>query len=127
MEKQYDVIVLGGGLAALTLSIQLKRSNPDISILILEKREGDAPMAAHKVGESTVELASHYFRNVLGMKEYLETHELPKHGLRAFFKSNNKNDITTRVELGPRRKLVVPSHQIDRGTFENYMIKHVQA
>ena len=74
MEKHYDVIVLGGGLAALTLSIQLKRSNPEISILILEKREGDAPMAAHKVGESTVELASHYFRNVLGMKQYLETH-----------------------------------------------------
>ena len=126
MQKQYDVVILGGGLAGLTLSIQLKRSNPDISILILEKREGEAPEAAHKVGESTVELASHYFRNVLGMKDYLETHELPKHGLRAFFKSNNKNDITTRVELGPRRKLVVPSHQIDRGTFENYMIKHVQ-
>ena len=49
--KQYDVVILGGGLAGLTLSIQLKRANPDISILVLEKRDGVASTAAHKVGE----------------------------------------------------------------------------
>ena len=52
MQKQYDVIILGGGLAGLTLSVQLKRANPAISILVLERREGEASAAAHKVGES---------------------------------------------------------------------------
>ena len=63
---------------------------------------------------------------MLGLKDYLEAHELPKHGLRFFFKSNNKEDITSRVELGPRELLPVPSHQLDRGTLENYLAKHTR-
>jgi flavin-dependent dehydrogenase len=123
MQNHYDVIIPGGGLAGLTLSLQLKKSKPDIKILILERRKTVAPTAAHKVGESTVELASYYLREVLGLKEYLEAHELPKHGLRFFFKSHNKEDITTRVELGPRQWLPTPSHQLDRGTLENYLME----
>src|SRR5688572_25095478 len=126
MEKKYDVIIAGGGLAGLTLSIQLKQAKPDISILIMEYRDTIAPTAAHKVGESTVELATHYFREVLGLKEYLEEFELPKHGLRFFFKTDNKGEISNRVELGPRLKLPTPSHQLDRGTFENYLEKHTK-
>lgn len=126
MQNQYDVIIAGGGLAGLTLSIQLKKSNPDLSILIMEYRDTIAPTAAHKVGESTVELATHYFREVLGLKDYLEEHELPKHGLRFFFTTENKSEISNRVELGPRLKLPVPSHQLDRGTFENYLEQHTK-
>jgi len=127
MQADYDVVILGGGLAGLSLSIQLKRANPNLSILVLERREGAAATAAHKVGESTVELGSYYLRNVLGMKDYLEEHELPKHGLRYFFPSKTKGDITSRLELGPRKLLKVKSHQLDRGTLENYMTKHTQS
>lgn len=126
MQTQYDVIIPGGGLAGLTLAIQLKRAKPDISIVILESRETEASTAAHKVGESTVELATHYMREVLDLKGYLEEHELPKHGLRFFFKSDNKANIAERLELGPRLKLPVPSHQLDRGTLENYLARHAQ-
>lgn len=127
MKPDYDVLIMGGGLAGLALSIQLKRANPELSILILERREGAAATAAHKVGESTVELGSYYLRNVLGLKDYLEEHELPKHGLRFFFPSHDKKEISTRVELGPRELLKVKSHQLDRGTLENYMTKHTQS
>jgi flavin-dependent dehydrogenase len=127
MQNKYDVIIMGGGLAGLTLSIQLKQARPEISILILEKRDSAAPTAAHKVGESTVEIGSHYFREVLGLKDYLEKHELPKHGLRFFFPSHTKGDITTRVELGPKDRPPTPSHQLDRGTFENELIRHTRA
>lgn len=121
--QQYDVIIPGGGLAGLTLSLQLKMNKPDIRILILERRKSVAPTAAHKVGESTVELGSHYLREVLQLKGYLEEHELPKHGLRFFFTSHTKGDITSRVELGPRAWLPTPSHQLDRGTLENYLME----
>ncbi|MBL0308382.1 MAG: FAD-dependent monooxygenase [Bacteroidetes bacterium] len=123
MQRNYDVIILGGGLAGLTLSIQLKLSKPDIKILVLERRKTAAPEAAHKVGESTVELGSHYLREVCGLKDYLEKHELPKYGLRFFFKSNTKEDIASRVELGPRKWLYTPSHQLDRGTLENHLME----
>lgn len=122
MPEQYDVIILGGGLAGLCLSIQLKRMNPDIRILALERRETEAATAAHKVGESTVELGSHYLREVLDCKDYLEAGELPKHGLRFFFPSHTKDEVHTRVELGPRERLPAPSHQLDRGTLENYLM-----
>ncbi len=127
MEKTYDVIILGGGLAGLTLSIQIKKQRPSTSILILESRDASAATAAHKVGESTVELGSYYLREVLGLTPYLEAHELPKHGLRFFFPSENKGDITTRVELGPRTDLTVPSHQLDRGTLENELERHTKS
>ncbi len=125
-KNSYDVVILGGGLASLTLSLQLKKTRPEISILILEMRNSQASVAGHKVGESTVELGSHYLREVLNLKRHLEEFQLPKHGLRFFFKSNHKEDITNRVELGPRERLPVPSHQIDRGTFENYLVNLTQ-
>ena len=80
MKRNYDVIIMGGGLAGLTLSLQLKQAKKDISILVLERRDGAAPDAAHKVGESTVELGTHYIREVLGLKKYMEARQLPKHG-----------------------------------------------
>ncbi len=126
MQKEYDVVIAGGGLAGLTLSIQLKQANPNITILILESRDKAAAIAAHKVGESTVELATHYYREVLGLKDYLEEFELPKHGLRFFFTDEKKTELSNRVELGPRLKLPVPSHQLDRGTFENFLEKHTK-
>jgi len=119
--QHYDVIIPGGGLAGLTLSVQLKLANPDIKILILERRKSAASIAAHKVGESTVELGSHYLRNVVQLKDYLEKHELPKYGLRFFFTNNTKEVISSRVELGPRKWLYTPSHQLDRGTLENHL------
>lgn len=126
MQQEYDVVILGGGLAGLTLSLQLKNAKPDLSILVLERRETEAATAAHKVGESTVELATHYMREVLDLKAYLEEFELPKQGLRFFFPTKTKEDITERVEFGPHNRLKVPSHQLDRGTLENHLAKLVQ-
>lgn len=121
MEKQYDVAILGGGLAGLTLSLQLKQAKPDIKIIVLERRDGAADQAAHKVGESTVELGTYYLREVLNLKDYLDSKQLPKHGLRFFLSPQLRDQIHKRVELGPREFLPVPSHQVDRGSLENDM------
>lgn len=114
-----DVTILGGGLAGLTLALQLKQSQPNITIRVLELRKSSAPTSAHKVGESTVELGTHYLREVLGLGSYLDQKHLPKQGLRFFFSPEAKEKIEERVELGARSELPIPSHQIDRGVFEN--------
>ena len=48
-KSSYDVVILGGGLAALTLSLQLRQSRPEISILILEMRNSQASVAGHRL------------------------------------------------------------------------------
>lgn len=116
--KDSNVIILGGGLASLTLALQLKNENSDITITILEMRKNEASLSAHKVGESTVELGTYYLREVLGLADYLDEYHLPKYGLRFYFNNNNA-PIENRVEYGPDRKIIVPSHQLDRGLLEN--------
>ena len=125
MNTQHDVIILGGGLAGLTLSLQLKQRFPDLDILILERRSHPVPVAAHKVGESTVEIAAQYFANVLGLKEYLQRFQLKKFGFRFFF-SDGERDITKVTELGGGSFLSTPAYQIDRGIFENDLAKFAQ-
>ncbi|MEM7368428.1 MAG: FAD-dependent monooxygenase [Bacteroidota bacterium] len=120
--KTYEIIILGGGLAGLTLALQLCLSKKDISILILEKRSSNAPVATHKVGESIVELGSFYMREVLQLKEYLEEHQLPKYGFRFFFSPEQSGDISRRVEVGSKILRPIPAHQIDRGLFENELL-----
>ena len=62
-----DVVICGGGLAGLTLARQLRRAFPDLGIVQIERTARPLPEAAHKVGESSVELACQYFES-LGLK-----------------------------------------------------------
>jgi flavin-dependent dehydrogenase len=122
-----DVAILGGGLAGLTLAIQLKQMRPDTSVVVLEKREGPAPLAAFKVGESTVPCGAHYFAEVVGMKRHLETEQNIKCGLRYFLDAGDNSDITKRLEFGPDRYPPHDNYQIDRGLFENKLASKARA
>ncbi len=124
-KKQYDVAIIGGGLAGLTLARQLLLAHPDMKILIAELRKHPAPEAAFKVGESTVEIGSHYLASKLGLEKYLEEAQLPKAGLRFFFSQHDNNNIADRLEFGGTDFPPVPSYQIDRGRFENDLRKMV--
>ena len=63
-----DVAILGGGLAGLTLALQLRQQQPDLSVAVIERRAHPVREAAHKVGESTVEIGAYYFADVLGLR-----------------------------------------------------------
>ena len=115
-----DVVILGGGLAGLSLAIQLKQREPQIGVTVLERRAHPVREAAFKVGESTVEIGAHYFSCVLGFREHLETEQLRKFGFRFFF-SEGRNDIDRCTELGVSELLPAPSWQLDRGRFENFL------
>ncbi len=120
-QASYDVAILGGGLAGLTLGLQLKQQRPGTSVFIAEKRRGPAPEAAFKVGESTVEVSAHYFGSVLGLTDHLETEQLTKFGLRWWFTAGDNRDLAQRVERGPAGPLAHPTYQLDRGRFENFL------
>ncbi len=117
-----DVLILGGGLAGLTLALHLRKSCPAARIRVLERRSTPAPDAIHKVGESTVEIGAHYFGTVLGLETHLRESHLRKFGFR-FFNSEGRDAIDDVQEIGVSRYLNVTSYQIDRGIFENFLLE----
>lgn len=121
----HDVVILGGGLAGLTLALQLRQRMQGLDVLVLERRRHPHPEAAHKVGESSVEIQAHYLSQVLGLKDYLERRQLKKFGFR-FFWSEGVHDITQVTELGASTFLPTQSYQLDRGMLENDLAQMVQ-
>jgi flavin-dependent dehydrogenase len=122
----HDVVILGGGLAGLTLALQLTQRLPGLDVVMIERRTHPVPQAAHKVGESSVEIAANYFGQVLGLDAHLQRTQLKKFGFRFFF-SDGAERIDTVTELGASTFLTTPSYQLDRGIFENDLGAMVRA
>ncbi|MBK7775977.1 MAG: tryptophan 7-halogenase [Sandaracinaceae bacterium] len=119
-QADFDLVICGGGLAGLALALQVRAALPSARVAVIERMARPLPMACHKVGESAVELGSHYYSKVLGLADYLEKNHLFKNGLR-FFGGDGREPLHTRTEIGPTEFPVLHSYQIDRGLIETDM------
>jgi flavin-dependent dehydrogenase len=118
-DVEYDVVICGGGLAGLCLGKQLKDAQPALSVLVCERVPSPLPRAAFKVGESSVEVGAYYMSDVVGMRDYLNTQQLEKLGLRYFYPA--RGSLADESEFGVDRFLPAKSYQLDRGTLEDHL------
>jgi flavin-dependent dehydrogenase len=121
--SDHDVAIIGGGAAALTLALEIRRARPTTRILVIEPNAHPVPEITHTVGESTVEVSAHYLRDRLGLADHLQSSQLRKMGLRMFFSNESNTDIAQRIELGSSSFVPQVTYQIDRGRLENELAR----
>jgi flavin-dependent dehydrogenase len=115
-----DVAILGGGLAGNLLALQLRKHTPGVSVAVFEK----STTRGYKVGESTVEVATHYLIRRMGLSTYTYKEHLPKNGLRFFFDTPERDsELTEMSEIGVDSLPPYPSFQLDRARLERDLIE----
>lgn len=123
----HDVVIVGGGIAALTLALEIRGARPATRVLVIESATHPVPEVTHTVGESTVEVSAHYLRDRLSLGDHLSTSQIRKMGLRMFFTNGENSDIAARMELGSSSFVPQVTYQIDRGRLENEINRRCRA
>lgn len=123
LADSYDVVLIGAGLAGLSLAQHLLRET-DKTVLLLERRPA-IPPPRQKVGESLVQVAGYYFSRVLDMEEYLFREHYLKYNLRFYWPSedrdNSRFEDYGKAYIRPFSNLA--SYQLDRNTFEGELLR----
>ncbi|MEA2559204.1 MAG: hypothetical protein QOH06_708 [Acidobacteriota bacterium] len=117
-QKNVDVLIIGAGLAGLTLARQLLLSRPEIEILMLD-RLAEVPSPKQKVGEATVQMSGYYYSRVLEMEEHLLREHFLKYNLRFYWKSERGGEVWEDLSQSYVRKISnIATYQLDRNKFE---------
>lgn len=115
---RYDVVVLGGALAGASTALLLRRRDPKLRVLIVERN----PEFDWKVGESTVEVSGYFLTRVLRLYDHLSREQLPKHGLRYWFHHGGVRRPEDASEVGPNQLPRLPAFQLDRAKLDEHVL-----
>ena len=114
----WDVIVMGGSLSGSATACLLRRKNPRLRVLILERSE----RFKRRVGESTVEVSAYFLGRVLGLTDHLLEKHLPKQGMRFWFANERARALDQCSETGPRYNVRLPGYQVDRAVLDEHVL-----
>jgi flavin-dependent dehydrogenase len=120
---QFDVIVIGGALSGASTAFLLKRRNPALRILVVEKNTA----FKRRVGEATTEVSGFFLTRMLGLTNYLVRTQIPKNGLRFWFSKDSHGDAANCSELGGRYLSTVPAFLLDRSELDEEVLRRAVA
>ncbi|MEM8892764.1 MAG: NAD(P)/FAD-dependent oxidoreductase, partial [Bacteroidota bacterium] len=117
----YDLIIVGGGLAASFLSLSIFKRNPNFRILIIEKTES----FPQKIGESIVDMSALFVKS-LNIDPILSSHAA-KSGIRFLFNENNDADLSQVAEFAsPTFPGLIKGYHLDRKVFDQDILDEVE-
>lgn len=116
--ERYDVVIIGAGLAGLSLARHLLLTT-DKKMLLLDKRV-EIPPKRQKVGESLVQVGGYYFSKVLDLEEHLLREHFMKYNLRFYWKSAGRENscFEDYGQAYIRPFSNIASYQLDRNKLE---------
>src|SRR5438105_7139175 len=119
----YDVVIIGAGLAGLSLARQLLL-NSGKRILLLDKRS-TIPPPHQKVGEATVQLSAYYFSKVLDLEEHLFQEHYLKYNLRFYWKTagSDNRSFENYSQSYIRNVSNIATYQLNRNEIEREMLR----
>jgi 2-polyprenyl-6-methoxyphenol hydroxylase-like FAD-dependent oxidoreductase len=121
MTDHVDVLIVGGGLAGLSLARQLLLQS-DKRVLLIDRRE--LPPKRQKVGEATVQVSGYYYSRVLEMEEHLLCEHYLKYNLRFYWKTAAGADRYEGYSQSYIRGLSnIATYQLDRNVFEAALLR----
>ncbi|HEX9941654.1 MAG TPA: hypothetical protein VGG03_06545 [Thermoanaerobaculia bacterium] len=116
--REVDVLIVGAGLAGLTLARHLLLERPEFRILMLD-RLAEVPSPKQKVGEATVQVSGYYYSRVLEMEEHLLREHYLKYNLRFYWRTQRGGDVWEDLSQSYIRKISnIATYQLDRNKFE---------
>src|ERR1700694_5724702 len=123
-QKFYDVVIIGTGLAGLTLSRQLMLYT-NKSVLLLDKRVNPPREAPQKYGESLLQCSGYYFSRVLDLEEHLLIKHYLKYNLRFYWPTEGlANQGFEDYSQSYIRKISnIATFQLDRNLLEEHLLK----
>jgi flavin-dependent dehydrogenase len=119
----YDVVIIGAGLAGLSLARQLLLTSAK-TILLIEKR-AEIPPQRQKVGEATSQVGGYYFSKVLDMEEHLLREHFMKYNLRFYWKSAGRDNacLEDYSQAYLRTFSNIATYQLDRNKLEAELLR----
>lgn len=124
IRNHYDVVIVGTGLAGLTLSRQLLLYTKNKTVLLLDKRKNPPLEAPQKYGESLVQCSGYYFGKVLDLQEYLLINHYLKYNLRFYWTTEGLENKGFEDYSQSYARVIsnIPTYQLDRNLLEEHLL-----
>lgn len=123
LPTRYDVVIIGGGLAGLSLARQLLLQSHK-KVLLLEKWP-QLPISRQKVGEATVQVSAYYLSKILDLEEHLLREHFLKYNLRFYWKTPGRaNDCYEDYSQCYIRNVSnIATYQLNRNKIEEELLR----